>query len=281
MMRFLFISMLLFSIAGVAQENFDTEERSEPVRHEGILFSIGLGYTFPGAGPAAYYNGAGVYNNLKNRIYDQPLIYNQISEGYNNFDWEIAQYPQDMFYRNSMFWTLNAYYYFKNGWGFYGTFSSARIEVNGIFTNRVFRFNGGLTEPILEVEQIRGTEQRLRFGAGVAKIFYNDSPFNLFVEAGFEFNWQNALENEANVGGRTYNIFFNQANLGGNVIFQNSYGGGAAIKTGVNTALGTKSILDFGVGLYGANYNLSHSGMADPGLVFDAEVFMRFSLGLF
>lgn len=281
MMRYVSILLLFLSLSSAAQESWETEEPTEPVRHEGILFSLGLGYTFPSAGPAAYYNGAGVYNNLYNRIYEQPLIYNQIKESYNNYDWQIAQYPQDMFYRNSMFWTLNAYYYFKSGWGFYGTFSSARLEANGIFTNRVLRFNGGQTEPILETEPIRGTEQRLRFGAGVAKIFYNDSPFNFFMEAGFEFNWQNALDNEVQINGRTYSIFFNQQNIGGNVIFQNSYGGGLALKTGVNTALGNKSIVDLGVGLYAADYNLSHSGMADPGLVYDAEVFLRFSLGLF
>jgi hypothetical protein len=281
-MRYRYILLLLFwGFTLQAQDQWDSPEESEPVRHEGILFSLGLGYTFPGAGPAEYYNGAGVYNNLYNRIYEQPQIYNQIKDSYNNYDWEIAQYPQDMFYRSSMFWTLNAYYYFKNGWGFYGTFSSARLEANGIFTNRVLRFNGGQTEPILETEPIRGTEQRLRFGAGVAKIFYNDSPINFFMEAGFEFNWQNALDNEVQVGGRTYSIFFNQQNIGGNVIFQNSYGGGAALKTGLNTALGNKSIVDLGVGLYAANYNLSHSGMEVPGLVLDAEVFLRFSLGLF
>lgn len=255
------------------------QRESTPVTTEGFLISAGLGYTFANDAPASYFDGAGYLNNLENRIYNNTIAYRQIQQAYNNYDWQIAQLPQEMFYDNQLGWLINVYYYFQNGWGIYGSLQGTQFTAQGVFTTEVFRFNGGTTQPVLELEPIKGTEQRLRYGIGVAKVFSMESTIRPFVELGWEMNWQRAQSNDVEVAGLQYSIFNGGQNL--NPIIQTAMGSGLDTKLGVQIPMGPQAIVDAGMDLYLATYKLRHDRMQTPSPGLDLAIFLRFSTALF
>jgi hypothetical protein len=268
------IALLMFAFSWTSEG----QERELDVT-EGFLISAGLGYTFAQDAPASYYNGAGYLNNLENRIYNNTIAYRQIQQAYNNYDWQIAQLPQEMFYENQMGWLVNIYYYFKDGWGIYGSLQGGQFTAQGLFTTEVFRFNGGATQPFLELEPIKGVEQRLRYGVGVAKIFSLESPIRPFVELGWEMNWQRAMINEVEVAGLQYSIFNGGQSF--NPVIQTAMGSGLDTKLGVQIPMGTQAIVDAGLDLYMATFKLRHEAMDAPSPGLDITLFLRFSTSLF
>lgn len=172
-------------------------------------FRVGIfaGYYISGDATAEYYNGRD-NNRLKNFI-NITQIENQIRESLDGYNFELAEYAQDMRYNNAASFELQASYLFGNNWNISLRFHSANLEAAGIFTLRVDRTNQGnpnTLDPYLEEAKISGKESRSHIDIGIGKEFVFENNLFILAEVGFDLNFVKVKENKMQIAGRTYSL---------------------------------------------------------------------------
>ena len=172
-------------------------------------FRVGFfaGYYISGNATAGYYNGRD-NNRLLNYMNIQE-IETQIRESLDGYNFELAEYAQDMRYNNAASFELQASYLFGNNWNISMRFHSVNLEAASIFTLRVDRTNQGnpnTLDPYLEEAKISGKESRSHIDLGLGKEFVFKNNLFILTEAGFDLNFVKVKENKMQIAGRTYSL---------------------------------------------------------------------------
>ncbi len=198
MKKILYLITLIVPISITAQVDRDSSN-----------FRVGIfaGYYIPGDATAVYYN-ASDNNRLLNYI-NIPQIENQIRETLGGYNFELAEYAQDMRYNNAASFELQASYLFGKNWNISLRFHSVNLTAASIFTlivDRPSQGNPQTLDPYLEEAQISGKESRSHIGLGVGKEFVFDNNVFVLSEAGLDLNFVKVKENKMQIAERTYSL---------------------------------------------------------------------------
>lgn len=172
---------------------------------------LAVGYYLSGDATATYYNASDAGINLGK---DQSRLVNlltnvntepRIRESLGGYDFELAEYAQDIRYNNTASFDLQLSYNFKNGWMFSTYFRTVKLTAAGIFTLRVNRVNQGSSPvPYLERATISGKETRSHIDFGIGKKIEMRQNFFTLLEAGLDLNFVEVKENKVEIAGTVY-----------------------------------------------------------------------------
>ena len=198
MKKYLYLLLIFLPALLIAQQERDSSN-----------FRVGVfgGYYMSGNPTAAYYNGRD-NNRLLNFISIQQ-IENQIRESLGGYNFELAEYAQDMRYNNTASFELQASYLFGKNWFISFHLHSVNLDAASIFTLRVDRTNQAnpnTLDPYLEEAQISGKESRSHIDLGLGKDFVFETNFFIRTEAGFDLNFVKVKENKIQIAGTTYSL---------------------------------------------------------------------------
>ncbi len=203
------LAIILFTGLGKLFAQFEEEEERQGYR--GFEGSFHFGYYFADGEAGQFYNGESE-GRLKRTIIDNFFNYNAIYDALGGYDFTIYEYSQSMQYNANTYWGLRGSYFLTDHLGIFGAFNSIELRSVGIWTIEVERFNGGVSEPYLEICNALGEEQRINLDFGMIYQFNPENPFTMFVEAGMNWNYQQVKKNEVQVLHLQYNILYDQMN---------------------------------------------------------------------
>lgn len=196
-MKYLTLSIVFLMSAKILAQETDTISP--------WTLGIGVGYYMADDNTANFYNGSD--NNRLNYILNEPNTRAQIRDALGGYEFELAEYAQDMTYRNTGSFELQIAYNFGKNWNISLHFHNVRLTASGIFTLRVDRMNdNNTTEPYLEQANISGTETRSHIDLGFGKRFDIGSGFYVPAEIGFDLNFTEVKENIARIAGRNFSL---------------------------------------------------------------------------
>lgn len=190
----LFSICFLLSINSIAQSDttawYDEDEKAGT-----LALSIGVGYYFSGNATASFYNAQA--DGRLNFFLSQPQIESQIRDAFDGYDFELAQYAQDMRYNNSISFSLGVNYFLKNNWQISAYFNQVRLQSAGLFTFRVNRQNqNNQLEPYIEQVNIGGQERRSQIQLALGKRIPLKHNFFTLLEGGIDFTFVEPEKNQ-------------------------------------------------------------------------------------
>lgn len=227
--------------------------------------AIYMDYYMPGNATANFYNGRD-NNRLQNTL-NNPQIRDQIEEALGGFNFDLAEYANDMRYNNALAFHLELDYRFGNNWKASVGFISANIEAAGNFTLLVDRINRNnqTNEPYLEKSTISGKESRSHILLGLGKLFPLSEGFFASADAGFNMNFIEVTSNKFQVVSRTFSLplYNNQLNQQAQEI--NTFGSGFYLAGGLGYELSNGYGFTFKLNYINSKINVNKVSIATTG----------------
>lgn len=194
---FLLFTFTFFTFIASAQQDTSTAWYDDDKQAGTLALSIGLGYYFSGNSTASFYSAQA--DGRLNFFLAQPQIEAQIRDALGGYDFEIAEFAQDMRYNNTISFSLGFDYRLKNNWQISAYLNQVRLQAAGIFTLRVERTNQNAPnqlDPFIEQVSIGGQERRSQIQLALGKRIFLESNFYTLLEGGVDFTFIEPEKNQ-------------------------------------------------------------------------------------
>jgi hypothetical protein len=169
------------------------------------FYGLSLGGYFANSSTANYYNGTGEHSaeTALFRQYNFDRIVNHVDQIIESF--EIGELPLNMKYNPAIkigfFGGLNL----SRNFAFTGEFNYTKLSIPDRFTLITDRYSS-LTEPIILLGDIYGTEERIELRLGVQYTANTKGYIHPFLESGINITDTKVIENRVRIQGLTFSI---------------------------------------------------------------------------
>ncbi|MEM7162151.1 MAG: hypothetical protein AAF487_06875 [Bacteroidota bacterium] len=258
----LFLTFGTLAIAQVEDDPDADEEDSEEFRtfnnadYRGFYIGGNVGVYFANKSTATFYSGNELLTPNSVCVFlgcagnnGIPQVYNQLVEELGGYDFELAEFAQEMNYNPAISLGMNLRYRTGPFMTIQTDLNYVNLRANGILVYQIDRPNpDGSLGDYFESHPIWGEEQRFILSPGVQMYLSDPSDFVPYIDLGAVLTSTRARENRFSVGNRQYSILRPTQNANGTIINNrqataNGFGFYSGI--GVNVKF-EKVILDFG-----------------------------------
>jgi hypothetical protein len=169
------------------------------------FYGLSLGGYFANSSTANYYNGTGEHSveTALFRQYNFDRIVSHVDQIIESF--EIGELPLNMKYNPAIqigfFGGLNL----SRSFAFTGEFNYTKLSITDRFTLITDRYSS-LTEPIILLGDIYGTEERIELRLGVQYTANTKGYIHPFLESGINITDIKVIENRVRIQGLTFSI---------------------------------------------------------------------------
>ena len=264
---------LLFAAFGVLNTSAQGEVSAQE-KKSGFYVGGDFGVLIASKKTANYYNGFGPLNSITRIIYQKDIYRTLKEEVFGDFDFYMGQYPTEMRYKPAMNLGATLGYRINKDFSLFGSFTFANLKLADKFTIILDDPGNQISDDVIRLADISGTEKRLNLFLGVTSEFGDNEKSKFLMEYGFTANWVDMLTNEIRIEEYEYSIKF-QSNP---PLKQGGWGLGGFFGLGGKFSFDGKTSVQLGARFVYSGIALEMAGK-DPVYGLQQLYFVRFTYG--